>query len=275
MDVAPGPSSWTSPATRVSAATDPRARRQIHLASLRAARRACRRPHDDPQLRARRRLRLDARVSGGAGRLDRASAPRHSPTNRRWSSIDGPRPARPAAPPPRRSTAATPAARCACWPASSPRIRSSSTLDRRSLALAAPDAPHHRPALAHGRAHRSRRRRPSAAHHSRRRSRPASISFPRCRARRSRAPSCWQACKRDGRTRGHRARRLPEIIRSARWRRSAPRSNATGTRIAVDGGQRLRGLDARVPGDISSAAFPAAAAAALPGSDVTHRRRRA
>jgi 3-phosphoshikimate 1-carboxyvinyltransferase len=39
--------------------------------------------------------------------------------------------------------------------------------------------------------------------------------------------------------------------------------------ITLKGGQRLTGLDLRVPGDISSAAFMAVAAAALPGSDVT------
>jgi 3-phosphoshikimate 1-carboxyvinyltransferase len=39
--------------------------------------------------------------------------------------------------------------------------------------------------------------------------------------------------------------------------------------VTVDGGQRLQALTARVPGDISSAAFPAVAAAALSGSDVT------
>lgn len=40
-------------------------------------------------------------------------------------------------------------------------------------------------------------------------------------------------------------------------------------RIALAGGQRLAGCALRVPGDISSAAFMAVAAAALPGSDVT------
>ncbi len=40
-------------------------------------------------------------------------------------------------------------------------------------------------------------------------------------------------------------------------------------RVAVDGGQQLRGIEARVPGDISSAAFPAVAAAAIAGSEVT------
>jgi 3-phosphoshikimate 1-carboxyvinyltransferase len=42
-----------------------------------------------------------------------------------------------------------------------------------------------------------------------------------------------------------------------------------GKRIALRGGQRLSGRELRVPGDISSAAFIAVAAAALPGSDVT------
>jgi 3-phosphoshikimate 1-carboxyvinyltransferase len=42
----------------------------------------------------------------------------------------------------------------------------------------------------------------------------------------------------------------------------------TGQKIEMAGGQRLRGTTLRVPGDISSAAFWAVAAAALPGSDV-------
>jgi 3-phosphoshikimate 1-carboxyvinyltransferase len=42
-----------------------------------------------------------------------------------------------------------------------------------------------------------------------------------------------------------------------------------GRRVSVSGGRRLVARDLRVPGDISSAAFPAVAAAALPGSDVT------
>lgn len=40
-------------------------------------------------------------------------------------------------------------------------------------------------------------------------------------------------------------------------------------RVTLRGGQRLAGRDLTVPGDISSAAFMAVAAAALPGSDVT------
>lgn len=43
----------------------------------------------------------------------------------------------------------------------------------------------------------------------------------------------------------------------------------TGRRIHLRGGQRLSGRELSVPGDISSAAFLAVAAAALPGSDVT------
>jgi 3-phosphoshikimate 1-carboxyvinyltransferase len=42
--------------------------------------------------------------------------------------------------------------------------------------------------------------------------------------------------------------------------------------VGVEGGQTLVGLEAVVPGDISSAAFPAVAAAALPGSDVVIER---
>lgn len=42
-----------------------------------------------------------------------------------------------------------------------------------------------------------------------------------------------------------------------------------GKGVAVQGGQSLRAIAARVPGDISSAAFLMAAAAALPGSDIT------
>lgn len=47
------------------------------------------------------------------------------------------------------------------------------------------------------------------------------------------------------------------------------RVDIEGHRIALRGGQRLAGCELRVPGDISSAAFMAVAAAALPGSDVT------
>jgi 3-phosphoshikimate 1-carboxyvinyltransferase len=52
---------------------------------------------------------------------------------------------------------------------------------------------------------------------------------------------------------------------------NAPDSSSlrAGRRISVMGGQRLSGCELRVPGDISSAAFMAVAAAAMPGSDVT------
>jgi 3-phosphoshikimate 1-carboxyvinyltransferase len=42
-----------------------------------------------------------------------------------------------------------------------------------------------------------------------------------------------------------------------------------GLTVGIEGGQRLRALDARIPGDLSAAAFAAAAAAALTGSDLT------
>jgi 3-phosphoshikimate 1-carboxyvinyltransferase len=43
----------------------------------------------------------------------------------------------------------------------------------------------------------------------------------------------------------------------------------SGLSVSVEGGQVLVALTTRVPGDLSSAAFPLAAAAALPGSDLT------
>ncbi len=50
---------------------------------------------------------------------------------------------------------------------------------------------------------------------------------------------------------------------------AAPGSLSTGRQITLRGGQRLSGRELSVPGDISSAAFMAVAAAVLPGSDVT------
>ena len=47
------------------------------------------------------------------------------------------------------------------------------------------------------------------------------------------------------------------------------RVDRVGKSVSLVGGQRLRGIAARVPGDLSSAAFPAVAAAALTGSEVT------
>jgi 3-phosphoshikimate 1-carboxyvinyltransferase len=42
-----------------------------------------------------------------------------------------------------------------------------------------------------------------------------------------------------------------------------------GSKVCVRGGQRLRGIEARIPGDISSAAFFLCAAALFPGSQLT------
>jgi 3-phosphoshikimate 1-carboxyvinyltransferase len=47
------------------------------------------------------------------------------------------------------------------------------------------------------------------------------------------------------------------------------RVETAGTTVHVDGGRRLHAVDVAIPGDVSSATFWAAAAAALPGSDVT------
>jgi len=44
---------------------------------------------------------------------------------------------------------------------------------------------------------------------------------------------------------------------------------ANGNEVSIRGGQRLRGLEARIPGDLSSAAFFLCAAALFPGSQLT------
>jgi 3-phosphoshikimate 1-carboxyvinyltransferase len=69
-------------------------------------------------------------------------------------------------------------------------------------------------------------------------------------------------------TRDHTERALAAF--GARIEVKAPtNATATGRMIALKGGQRLTGANLTVPGDISSAAFMAVAAAALPGSDVS------
>jgi len=47
------------------------------------------------------------------------------------------------------------------------------------------------------------------------------------------------------------------------------RSTGAGNEIRIRGGQRLRGIEARIPGDLSSAAFFLCAAALFPGSQLT------
>lgn len=45
--------------------------------------------------------------------------------------------------------------------------------------------------------------------------------------------------------------------------------DAKGNQVRIRGGQRMRGIDARIPGDLSSAAFFLCAAALFPGSQLT------
>ncbi len=47
------------------------------------------------------------------------------------------------------------------------------------------------------------------------------------------------------------------------------KSSGSGNEIRMSGGQRLRGIEARIPGDLSSAAFFLCAAALFPGSQLT------
>jgi 3-phosphoshikimate 1-carboxyvinyltransferase len=68
-------------------------------------------------------------------------------------------------------------------------------------------------------------------------------------------------------TRDHTERAL--VAFGARLSVAPPASPGAGSRIAIAGGQRLAGCALTVPGDISSAAFWAVAAAAMTGSDVS------
>ena len=52
-------------------------------------------------------------------------------------------------------------------------------------------------------------------------------------------------------------------------RKSKGQSGGTGNEVRIRGGQRLRGIEARIPGDLSSAAFFLCAAALFPGSQLT------
>ena len=50
---------------------------------------------------------------------------------------------------------------------------------------------------------------------------------------------------------------------------SSQAGGLTGNEVRIRGGQRLRGIEARIPGDLSSAAFFLCAAALFPGSQLT------
>jgi 3-phosphoshikimate 1-carboxyvinyltransferase len=52
-------------------------------------------------------------------------------------------------------------------------------------------------------------------------------------------------------------------------RRNSRQGDGSGNEITIRGGQRLRGIEARIPGDLSSAAFFLCAAALFPGSQLT------
>jgi 3-phosphoshikimate 1-carboxyvinyltransferase len=52
-------------------------------------------------------------------------------------------------------------------------------------------------------------------------------------------------------------------------RKSTGPGGVTGNEVRIRGGQRLRGIEARIPGDLSSAAFFLCAAALFPGSQLT------
>ncbi len=209
-----------------------RARRQIDLASLRSPGRHCRRPIHHCQLRARRRLRVDARLRRRAGR--------HRLTN------PGARRGRTAARHHRRARSARPPRR-----AGAARLRQLGQhhadarrrrgrppflidLDRRCFTVAPADAPNHRPAHPDG-----RRRSPPVPG-----DRPpvairggdlAGIQFspetPSAQVKSAVLLAGLQAAGRPWSS----SLPLLEIIRNVPCRRSAPRSHVAGRRISPAG----------------------------------------
>jgi 3-phosphoshikimate 1-carboxyvinyltransferase len=76
----------------------------------------------------------------------------------------------------------------------------------------------------------------------------------------------------DGETRieeSMRTRDHGEVALRAFGARLERRSVGGGNEVRIRGGQRLRGIEARIPGDLSSAAFFLCAAALFPGSQLT------
>ena len=119
----------------------------------------------------------------------------------------------------------------------------STLIGDRSL-IPASDAPHHRPLVAHGRridAAAAGDRPPLTIHGGDSR---ASISSPTCRARRSRARCCWRACRRRAERRVTEATPTRDHTERALAAFGAHGGARRPTRVTVDGGQRLHGLDA-------------------------------
>ena len=171
--------------------------------------------------------------------------------------------------PTRRWISATPAPESGCWPVRWP-VTPTCTMhdhaDRRCVAVAAADGPHHRAARTHGRSHRKHRR-PRAAGAS-----PAAPAADRDRAVHRQRPG--QVGDSPGRPECRRpdpggvAGTVAGSHRAPAFRPSASPVRVNGLSVEVDGPVRLRGGRLTVPGDLSSATFPLAAALLVPGSAI-------
>ena len=236
----------------------PRAGRQVHFASLRAARRARRRPVAPDELCTGRRLPIDALLSAGARRGDPPGGRRRHYTWDEVSTVGVHRP-RPLDAGNSGTTMRMLAGLLAGQPFTATLVGDESLSRRPMRRVIEPltrmgarieSADGHAPLTVHWR---------TTARNCLRAGRPERPGEERGPARRPSGDRDDVGHRTGADARPHRAR-----IRRVRGR---PCSRP-GSTVSVQGGQRIEPRELTVPGDFSSAAFWMVAAAALPGSQV-------
>ena len=208
---------------------------------------------------------LPARASASA--IDVAAAGRRV-------AVDGRGLRGPGAPRRRRSTPATPAPRSGCWrhprgpPVHGRRSTGDASLRRRPMRRVI------EPLERDGRAHRRRRRRPPPLTIDGGRRCTAIDYAPAVPSAQVKSAVLLAGLHADGVTPRPRAGCRRAIIRNARCGVRRRASTRVGRGHRSPAGSALAAPSAAVPGDVSSAAFWAVAAAGLPGSEVDDRARR-
>ena len=242
----------------------PRAGRQVDFPPLRHVCRPGGGPDRYSRIRAGRRLRRHALVPGRHSACRSNGCPRHR-AGRPLLSTHRPGTARAARRPRRFSMRGTPGRRCGSCPGS-----------WRLTPLRPPSPATNRCAGGRCAASSSRWSRMGAQLAAERRGAPLTIQGRRA------APNRLRAAGPERAGQERRAPRRPADRRNDHRPRGSHDTRSYGARVAgvrgrgrrfdggvsIEGLQRLTGIEATVPGDMSSATFWAVAAAALPGSDV-------